>query len=63
MPFGTTGRKWQNRVQTINRLDRALLVHTEHSGMHGCVSILLMQEKLGLAENGFLAQLKVNVLS
>jgi hypothetical protein len=32
--FGPAGRKWQNRVQSIERLDGALLVDAEYSGVH-----------------------------
>ena len=32
--FGAAGRKWQNRVQSIERLDGALLVDAEYSGVH-----------------------------
>src|SRR5258708_39931203 len=28
--FGSTGRKWQNRIQPIQRLDGTLFVNTEH---------------------------------
>ena len=34
MPFGAAGRKGQNRVQAIQRLDGALLVDAEYSGVH-----------------------------
>ena len=34
MPFGPAGRKGQNRVQAIQRLDSTLLVDTEYSGVH-----------------------------
>ena len=34
MSFGPAGRKWQNRVQAIQRLDGALLVDAEYSGVH-----------------------------
>ena len=33
MPFSAAGRKWQNRIQAIQRLDGALLVHAEDRGM------------------------------
>ena len=32
MPFSAAGRKWQNRIQAIQRLDGALLVHAEDRG-------------------------------
>src|SRR5258707_10739657 len=34
MSFGPAGRKRQNRVQAIQRLDGALLVNAEYSGVH-----------------------------
>ena len=34
MPFGPTGRKGQNRVQAIQRLDGTLLVDAEYSGVY-----------------------------
>src|SRR6202030_175680 len=34
MSFGPAGRKRQNRVQAIQRLDGALLVDAEYSGVH-----------------------------
>jgi hypothetical protein len=39
MPFSAAGRKWQNRIQAIQRLDGALLVHGEDSGMHWRVEV------------------------
>src|SRR5271165_2008616 len=33
MPFSATWRKRQNRIQAIQRLDGALLIHAEDSGM------------------------------
>src|SRR5258707_8835747 len=53
MSFGPAGRKWQNRVQSIERLDGALLVDAEYSGVQWWFEV--QPDDIG----GFLFELRI----